>query len=130
MNKTNEHHTLTRAEMDVMNILWDNGHGMTTHEIISHYAEPRPVYSTIATFLRILSNKGFVGWRKQEGGGKTHIYYPLVQRAEYTRQAMKDVKESFFGGSLKSLISFFAREEDMTSEEIDELLALIDRKAE
>lgn len=130
MNKTSGYRTLTRAEMDVMNILWDNGHGMTTHEIILRYAEPRPVYSTIATFLRILSNKGFVGWHKQKGGGKTHIYYPLVQRAEYTRQAMKDVKESFFGGSLKSLISFFAREEDMTSEEIDELLALIDRKAE
>lgn len=125
-----EHRTLTRAEMDVMNILWDNGHGMTTHEIIDCYNEPRPVYSTVATFLKILANKGFVGFHKREGCGKTHVYYPLVQRAEYTRQAMKGVKDSFFGGSLKSLISFFAREEDMSDDDISELLALIDRKME
>lgn len=128
MNTQNEYRTLTRAEMDVMNILWDNGHGMTTHEIISRYSEPRPVYSTVATFLKILFNKGFVGYHKQDGGGKTHVYYPLVQRAEYTRQAMRDVKESFFGGSLKSLISFFAHEEDLTDEEIGELMSIIEKR--
>ena len=130
MSISKEYRTLTRAEMDVMNILWDNGSGMTTHEIIARYREPRPVYSTVATFLKILANKGFVGFHKQDGCGKAHIYYPLVQRAEYTRQAMKNVKDSFFGGSLKSLISFFVREEDMTDDEIAELLALIDRKGE
>lgn len=130
MSISKEYRTLTRAEMDVMNILWDNGSGMTTHEIIARYREPRPVYSTVATFLKILTNKGFVGFHKQDGCGKTHVYYPLVQRAEYTRQAMKNVKDSFFGGSLKSLISFFVREEDMTDDEIAELLALIDRKGE
>ena len=52
-----EFNTLTRAEMQIMNILWDKGCGMTTHEIIDVYPEPRPAYSTIATFLKILTHK-------------------------------------------------------------------------
>ena len=125
MSKTKSKCTLTRAEMEIMNILWDSGQGMTTHDIIAKYKEPRPVYSTVATFLKILATKQFVGFHKAEGRGKTYIYYPLVTRAEYTRQAMKDVKESFFSGSLKSLISFFVKEED-----IREIMALIDNRTE
>ena len=55
-----EFNTLTRAEMQIMNILWDKGCGMTTHEIIDVYPEPRPAYSTIATFLKILTHKKYV----------------------------------------------------------------------
>lgn len=52
-----EFNTLTRGEMQIMSILWDNGRGMTTHEIIDAYPEPRPAYSTIATFMKILTHK-------------------------------------------------------------------------
>lgn len=55
-----EFNTLTRAEMQIMNILWDKGCGMTTHEIIDAYPEPHPAYSTIATFMKILTHKQYV----------------------------------------------------------------------
>ena len=55
MRRNSEERTLTRAEMEIMNILWDNGDAMSTHSIIAKYPDPKPAYSTVATFLRILS---------------------------------------------------------------------------
>ena len=60
----------------------------------------------------------------------TYVFSPLVTRAEYTRQAMKEVKKSFFGGSLHSLISFFVKEENISDEELEEILSLIDKGTE
>lgn len=125
-----EFNTLTRGEMQIMSILWDNGRRMTTHEIIDAYPEPRPAYSTIATFMKILTHKKYVTSYKRDGGGKTYVFSPLVTRAEYTRQAMKEVKKSFFGGSLHSLISFFVKEENISDEELEEILSLIDKGTE
>ena len=88
---------LTKAEMEIMNVLWERGEGMTTHEIIEEYPEPKPAYSTIATFLKILTNKGFIQSRKQEGGGKTFVFSPLLSREEYTNRVMKEVKSTFEG---------------------------------
>ena len=61
MKRNHEERQLTKSEMEIMNVLWDKAEGMTTHEIIEQYPEPKPAYSTIATFLKILVNKGFVG---------------------------------------------------------------------
>ncbi|MCQ2258976.1 MAG: BlaI/MecI/CopY family transcriptional regulator [Bacteroidaceae bacterium] len=126
MKRNNEDRTLTRAEMEIMNILWDSKESMTTHAIIEKYPEPKPAYSTIATFLKILTNKQFVGSKKKDGE-KTFLFRPLITREEYTKRTMKEVKNTFFGGSLKSLISFFAKEEDMTDDEINEILDIINR---
>ncbi len=116
---------LTKSEMEIMNVLWDKGEGMTTHEIIEQYPEPKPAYSTIATFLKILVNKGFVESRKQEGGGKTFVFFPLLIREEYTNRVMKEVKSTFFGNSLKSMLSFFAKQEEVSEEELREIVEMI-----
>ena len=116
---------LTKAEMEIMSVLWDEAKPMTTHEIIAHYPEPKPAYSTIATFLKILTQKEFVCSKKQEGGGKTFLFEPLLTRNEYTARMMKEVKSSFFGNSLKSLLSFFVEQEELTAEEIEELKLLM-----
>ena len=130
MKKTNEERQLTKAEMEIMNILWSpptpEG-GLTTHQNIEHYPEPKPAYSTIATFLKILTNKGFIQPRKQEGGGKTFVFYPLISREEYTTRVMKEVKSTFFGNSLKSMLSFFAKQEEVSEEDLQEILSLINR---
>ena len=86
--KMKDFNTLTRAEMQIMNILWDKGCGMTTHEIIDAYPEPHPAYSTIATFMKILTHKQYVSSYKRDGGGKTYVFSPLITRAEYTRHAL------------------------------------------
>ena len=115
--------TLTKAEMQVMNALWEMPEGGCIHDIIAHYPDPKPAYTTVSTFLKILLNKGFVEFRKFSG--KTHTYYPLISKENYANQVMTDVKESFFGGSGSSLVKFFVEQEKLSESEIKELIEII-----
>lgn len=115
--------TLTKAEIQVMNALWEMPEGGCIHDIIAHYPDPKPAYTTVSTFLKILLNKGFVEFRKLSG--KTHTYYPLISKENYTNYVMKDVKESFFGGSGSSLVKFFVEREQLSENEIKELIEII-----
>lgn len=118
--------TLTKSEFRVMDILWRSGKACDVHEIVESFVDSQPVYSTISSFLRILSVKGFVGYRK--GVGKQHLYFPLISKAEYTSRVMHDVKNNFFGGSVSSLLSFFLKEENLSSKELEELIATVNRE--
>lgn len=128
MRRRKDDHTLTKAEMEIMNILWDEEKALSTHAIIEKYPEPHPAYSTIATFMKILTMKKFVSYRKGEEGDKTFFFYPLITRVEYTRKYMNEVKSTFFGGSLKSLISFFAEEEKLSEDDLKDILTMIKGK--
>ena len=116
--------TLTKGEMQVMNILWDIQRGACVAEILKLYPEPQPAYTTIATFLKIMEQKGFVEKRKS-GNGKPFVYFPLMTRERYRRLVVDDVKDTFFGGSVKSLVSFFAEEEELSQEDINEILTIL-----
>ena len=128
MKRNEEERQLTKAEMEIMNVLWERGEGMTTHEIIEEYPEPKPAYSTIATFLKILTNKNFIHSRKQEGGGKTFVFTPTISREAYTNRVMKEVKSTFFGNSLKSMLSFFAKQEEVSEKDVQEIMEMIKSK--
>ena len=116
--------TLTKVEFEVMNILWDIDGGACAWDIIERHKEPKPAYTTIATYLKVLYEKGYLDFHKVDGQGKTHRYIPLVTRAEYTRRTMQEVKKNFFGGSLKSMLCYFVKEEKLTANEVKELLEL------
>ena len=119
--------TLTKGEMQVMNILWDMQRGACIAEIQKQYPEPQPAYTTIATFLKIMEQKGFVEKRRC-GIGKTFFYSPLLTRERYRRMVMDNVKDTFFGGSVKSLVSFFAEEDELTKEDINEILTILQNR--
>ena len=85
---------LTKAEAEVMNVLWNHTQGMTTNDIVESYAIPKPAYSTIATFLRILEAKGFVEHKRENGSGRTFIYSPLLTREKYVTQVLNNVKDT------------------------------------
>ena len=125
MKKNKENKTLTKAEMEIMNYLWDMDEGGTVRDVLARYPEPQPAYTTTATFLKILTQKGFIRAEKREKEGKTFFFRPLISRDAYRRQAMEEVKSSFFGGSVKSLVSFFVKEEHLSEEELKELLAMV-----
>jgi len=129
MGKSKEgFNTLTKAEMDIMNILWNLGEPANVREVIEKYPDPKPAYTTTATFLNILTKKGFVSQERKENEGKSFFYSPLISREDYTRKVMADVKDSFFGGSAKSLVNFFCKEEKLSVDEIRDLLKMIDEK--
>ena len=116
---------LTKAEFQVMDILWNlPGQSGFTGDILKGYPDPKPAYTTLATFLKILKEKGFV---QSESVGKMLRYSAVVKREEYTRSFMKDVKNTFFGGSLLSFVSFFAKEENLRQEEIDQIIDIIQK---
>ena len=115
---------LTKAETQVMNALWSlpQGQGRSS-EIMEQMPEPKPALTTLLTFLKILKEKGFVGTEKL---GKGQLFKALVSRNDYTRTYMKEVKNAFFGGSLSSLVSFFAKNEELSQQEIDEISQIVE----
>lgn len=120
--------TLTKVEFQVMSILWDINHSACAWDILERYEDPKPAYTTIATYLKVLYEKGYVDYFKNKGEGKTHMYVAKVTRAEYTRMTMQEVKKSFFAGSIKSMFSYFVKEEQLSVQEIKEILNLIEKE--
>ena len=117
--------TLTKVEFEVMNILWDMDGAACAWDVLERCPEPKPAYTTVATYLKVLYEKGYLDFHKAVGQGKTHRYVPLVTRAQYTRRTMQEVKRDFFGGSLKSMLSYFVSEEQLSEAEVRELLQLV-----
>ena len=123
MKATKEKKQLTKAEMQVMDILWRLAtDDVSSGDVMREFPEPKPATTTLLTFLKILTEKDFVQTVKQ---GKTLRFTPLVSRDEYTRHYMTEVKNTFFGGSLTSLVSFFVRNEKLSSDEAAELMDII-----
>ena len=89
MQKKGNKLTLTRAELQLMEILWQSGKAVDVHEVVAQYPEPQPAYTTISTVIRLLAMKGFVGTKK--GIGKQHLYYPLLSKSEYISQSVSEV---------------------------------------
>lgn len=120
--------TLTKVEFQIMSILWDINHSACIWDILDRYEEPKPAYTTISTYMKVLYEKGYVDYFKSKGEGKTRLYIAKITRAEYARKAMQEIKKGLFGGSLKSMICFFVKEENLSAEEIKELLDLIEQE--
>lgn len=112
--------TLTKGEEDVMKILWILGKG-TVNDILEHCDEPKPKYTTVATFLKLLEDKGFAG---HASTGKSNMYYPLIEQKEYAGSVAGNMLDSFFGGSLIQMLSFFSSEKKLSSKEKQDLLKL------
>lgn len=113
---------LTKVELQLMNVLWDKEQGFV-NDILAEIPEPKPAYNTVSTFMRILVNKGFVGY---ESTGKSHRYYPLISREVYMESFMTGVKDTFFSGSFQSMISFFAKKEKLSKNEIESIMKILE----
>ena len=110
--------TLTKAELLLMNILWDKGEA-TVQQLHDVLAEPKPAYTTTLTMMQVLTRKGIVTFQKL---GKAHVYQPLLSREEYINSFVREVKDTVFGGSLRTLFSFFVKSEQLSKKELRELL--------
>lgn len=115
---------LTKLELEIMKILWSIEQGFL-NDIIQNIPEPRPAYTTVSTMLRILVEKGFASYKAY---GKSFRYFPCVSQDEYTNFFLKDAKKTFFDNSAMSLMSFFVKKEELSEEEKEELIAIINKK--
>ena len=109
---------LTRAELHLMNILWEKGQA-TVNELQAELPEPRPAYTTTLTVMQVLTRKGIVTFDKQ---GKTNIYRPLMQREEYVRGFLDETRNTLFKGSLSAFLTFFAKHEKISRSEMEAIL--------
>ncbi len=109
---------LTKAEDQIMQILWTLEKGFVK-DIMERLPEPKPAYNTVSTIVRILETKGFVGHKAY---GKTHEYFPIIPKEKYTQFYLNNMVKGYFNGSFASLVSFFAKESQLKSNELDELL--------
>lgn len=114
---------LTKVELQLMSVLWDKKSAFV-NDIIDELPEPKPAYSTVSTFMRILVTKGFVGFKTR---GKSHEYYPLISREAYMDFFLSSVKNTFFKGSFSSMISFFAKRESLSPKEMEELVSILNK---
>ncbi|NRA93694.1 MAG: BlaI/MecI/CopY family transcriptional regulator [Psychroserpens sp.] len=115
---------LTKAEEEIMRVLWALEKG-NVKDIIEVLPKPKPAYNTVSTIVRILENKGFVDYEKQ---GKGHIYFPLVQKHDYSNQTINTLVDNYFQGSFKSMVSFFVKKNDVDLKDMEAILKEINKK--
>jgi predicted transcriptional regulator len=109
---------LTKAEEQVMQILWELREAVVK-DLMEHFEEPKPAYTTVATVLRVLEKKGFVSFRKV---GNTYLYSPLVTKVEYMRFQVSNLLSNYFNGSFPKMATFFARENDISIADLENIL--------
>ena len=109
---------LTKAEEQIMQELWTLGKAFVK-EIVDKLPEPKPAYNTVSTIIRILEKKGFVD---HYAYGKTHQYFPLVSKTDYTKTYFRNFLNGYFSNSFQEMVSFFAKEDKMSLSQLDELI--------
>jgi BlaI family transcriptional regulator, penicillinase repressor len=109
---------LTKAEEQVMQILWDMKKGLVK-DIRDSFDDPKPARNTVSTVVRILEKKGYVGHKAY---GNVYLYHPLVSKSDYSKSQLFGLMESYFNNSFPAMASFFAREKDLSMKDLEELL--------
>ncbi|MCX6276646.1 MAG: BlaI/MecI/CopY family transcriptional regulator [Bacteroidetes bacterium] len=115
---------LTRAEEEIMQILWEIEKGMV-HDLLDKFPEPKPAYNTVSTIIRILEQKGFV---EHKAYGRTHEYFPVISKKDYTKSSFRGFMTNYFGNSYKSLASFFTTEGKLSIMELEDIQNTIDEE--
>jgi predicted transcriptional regulator len=114
--------TLTKAEEQVMQILWSEKEGFVK-DLLQHFPDPKPAYNTVSTIIRILEKKGFVDHRSF---GKSHQYYPVVSRDKYRHERFSSLMEDYFNNSMKQVLSHFGKNGSLNMKEADEIIHLME----
>ena len=115
---------LTNAEEQVMKLLWKLEKAFI-RDLMKEFPDPQPAQTTIITYLKRMIDKGFVSYRQY---GNSREYYPLVSKQDYFSDHISGLIKDFFNNSTAQFASFFANETSMTSEELEELREIVDKK--
>ena len=115
---------LTRKEEELMKILWKLKKAFVK-DIVAEYPNPKPHYNTISSLVRLLQDKGLVGFKSY---GSTYEYYPLLLKEEYRESVMDQIIKDYFDNSYKNAVAFFVSENELSPEEQNELIQLIKKE--
>ena len=115
---------LTKAEEQVMQILWELEEGLV-RDVINRLPKPKPAYNTVSTVIRVLEKKGFV---YHKAYGNTYVYYPLIEKEEYARVHFMGFMKEYFNDSFPKMAAFFAREKNLDISEMEEILKMTENE--
>jgi predicted transcriptional regulator len=110
--------TLTKAEEQIMHAVWKVKEGFI-RDIMDVIPAPKPHQNTVATILKILVEKEFLGVKPI---GRQHQYYPLVSKQKYSKASMKNLVKGYFEGSFSEAVSFMVKENNISMNELEMLL--------
>lgn len=113
--------SLTKTEEQVMQVLWKLQQGFLK-DILENSPDPKPHSNTIATILKILIEKGFVGYETQ---GRNNLYKPRISKSDYGKKTVNQLVKGYFEGSPARLVSQFVNDNKLSLEELEALLQQI-----
>ena len=116
--------TLTKAEEQIMQVIWKLDKAFLK-EIIEELPDPKPHNNTVATIIKILTEKDFVGVKVF---GRMHQYYPIVSKEAYSKTTMKSFVKGYFEGNFSNAISFMVKENNLSVEDLELLLKQLKKK--
>ena len=116
---------LTKAELEIMQIIWKLEGEFIVRDVHDMMPEPKLAYNTVSTMVRILDTKGFLTHKTY---GHTNVYRAALTKDEYTGHFMQGVLNSFFDGSISRLVTFFSKNRNLSVQEADEILKMLDKK--
>ena len=114
---------LTPQEETVMQHVWEIGK-CAIKDVMDKMEEPKPPYTTVASIFKNLEDKSYLTMRRY---GNVKVYNPKVTEPAYKSHFLSDVVKSYFDDSYKELVSFFAKDQKITTEELTEIIELIEK---
>lgn len=115
---------LSKAEKQLMEIIWKQ-EKIFMKEILDNFPEPKPAATTIATLLKRMQDKKFVGY---ELFGNSRRYYPLVKKRDYFSKHVKGIIKNYFEDSPLDFASFFTTSTNLSASELEKLREIIDQQ--
>ena len=113
---------LATKEEEVMMLFWKYG-DMFIRDLLNYYDEPKPHYNTLATQVKFLEEKKFLGRRPM---GNTNQFYALISEKEYKGSTIDAVVSQYYNNSYASVVSHFIEEEAIDLDELKELIRQIE----
>ncbi len=117
---------LSKAEERLMKHLWKLKK-VFLKDLIEDLPDPKPAVTTVSTMLKRMQDKGFVGYTLY---GNSREYYPLVPKGEYFSTHVNGLIKTFFNDSVTQFGTFFARDANLTTKELEDLKSIIEKEIE
>lgn len=114
---------LTFQEEEVMLIIWQQKEGVIK-DFVNQMPEPHPPYTTVASIVKNLEKKGYVNSKRY---GNTNVYFPSVDENDYKNRFLSGVVRNYFANSYKEMVTFFAKKQKISAEELQEIIHLIEK---
>lgn len=115
---------LTKTEEQLMQYLWEKESAFMK-DLIDAYPHPKPAATTIATLLKRMTDKNFIGYKLY---GNSREYHPLVKKTDYFSKHVNGLIKTFFNDSVSQFASFFTKETEMTEAQLEELKKIIEQE--